>query len=189
VGTSYTMKWGNGNTTTCAGDAGFDPGAVPSAHGFVDLGQGNGNSSLRSAIMYGGYPNANSNPATVVPGTTWLSSVPGNRGASIFSATADRSSQDPDQTSLTWAAYRIAGLGNGRRIITTPIVDVSRATGHGSNYNYPVIGFGNFLLDLANTISGTSGPLCATYIGPGSMTSASTGSTDGTKLTTTKLFQ
>src|SRR5581483_6749121 len=35
----YTLKWGNGNTTTCAGDAGFNPQNAPDAHGFVNLGQ------------------------------------------------------------------------------------------------------------------------------------------------------
>src|SRR6185503_11431618 len=31
--TEYTLKWGNGNSTSCAGDAGFNPGNVPSEHG------------------------------------------------------------------------------------------------------------------------------------------------------------
>src|SRR5258708_7501148 len=51
--TEYTLKWGNGDTTTCAGDLGFNPGDNPSDHGFVNLGQGNGNSSLRGVITYG----------------------------------------------------------------------------------------------------------------------------------------
>ncbi len=93
-GQEYTLKWGNGNTTTCAGDAGFNPGNAPDAHGFVDLGQGNGTSNLRKAIIYGGYPNSLSVPAVVDSGDT-LGDVPGNRGSSIFSAMAERSDQDP----------------------------------------------------------------------------------------------
>ena len=41
-GGQYTLKWGNHNSTTCAGDAGFNPNLAPDAHGFVDIGEGNG---------------------------------------------------------------------------------------------------------------------------------------------------
>ena len=85
-GTEYTLKWGNGSTS-CAGDQNppnWDPNP-PANHGFVNLGQGTGNSSLTDVITYGGYPNANSTPSVIdartalTPGTD-LSSVPGNRG-------------------------------------------------------------------------------------------------------------
>jgi hypothetical protein len=50
-GTEYTLKWGNGNTTTCAGDLGFTPpGSPPSEHGFGDIGEGNSNSNIRQSI-------------------------------------------------------------------------------------------------------------------------------------------
>ncbi len=187
-GVQYTLKWGNGNSTTCAGDQGFNPGNAASAHGFVNLGQGNGNSSLTGLIVFGGYPNSNSNPSSVSAGST-LSGVPGNRGASIFSAAAERSAQDPDQTSTTWAAYRAAGTGNGRRIVTAAINDPSLAAGNGANRTVRVIGFGNFLLDPSNTISGNSGALCATYIGPGNLTGTSSGGSDGTQVYSTLLYQ
>ncbi len=180
-GVQYTLKWGNGNTTTCAGDQGFNPGNSPSAHGFVDLGQGNGNSSLRGSIVYGGYPNSTSFPSSVAVGTQ-LSGVPGNRGASIFSATAERSAQDPDQTSTNWNAYRASGTGNGRRIVTVAVTDPALTSGQGANVKVSVIGFGNFLLDPSATVLGSSGPLCATYIGPGNLTGAGSGSTDGTQI-------
>ena len=187
-GVQYTLKWGNGNTTTCAGDAGFNPGNAPSAHGFVDLGQGNGNSNLRSVIEFGGYPNSSSTPDHVSVGDT-LGTVPGNRGSSIFSATSDRSAQDPDQTSTTWAQYKAAGTGNGRRIVTGAINDPSLAAGNGSNRTITVIGFGNFLLDPAATISGSSGPMCATYIGPASLMGWSSGGGSGTSVYSVMLYQ
>jgi Flp pilus assembly protein TadG len=185
-GSSYTLKWGNGNTTNCAGDAGFNPNLAPSGHGFVDLGQGNGNSSLRAAIEYGGYPNASSSPSSVSVGTV-LGGVPGNRGASIFGAMSTRASQDTDIASTTWAQYQSSGTGNGRRIVTAPIVDPATWAGNGANANATVVGFGNFLIDPS--YSGSSGPICATYIGPGDLTGTGSGGTNGTTVYSNILYQ
>lgn len=195
AGVEYTLKWGSGGgnggsgnaTTTCAGDLGFNDPNPASQHGFFDLGQGNGNSSLRSVIVYGGYPNANSTPSSVSAGMT-LNGVPGNRGSSIFDALAERSNQDTDQTSTTYDQYVAAGIGNGRRIITVPVGDPSTWSGNG-NGTEQVAGFANFLLDPGATISGSSGPICATYIGPGSLNGASSGGTDGTKVYSVTLYQ
>jgi len=193
-GQQYTLKWGNGNTTTCAGDAGFNPGNVPDKHGFVDLGQGNGNNNLRKAIVFGGWPNALSIPSSVDSGDV-INDVSGNRGTSIFDALAERSNQDPDQTSLTWAQYQNAQAtnatyrGNNRRIVTAAINDPSLAAGHGANGTVTVIGFGNFLLDPGATISGSSGPICATYIGLASLGGDGSGGTDGTKFYSVALFK
>src|SRR6202035_4315535 len=77
-GMQYTLKWGNDNATTCAGDAGFTPpGSTPSEHGFVDSGEGNGNSNVRQAIEYGGYPERKLQPFVDL---RWRHSdrVPGN---------------------------------------------------------------------------------------------------------------
>src|ERR1700674_1116887 len=117
-GVQYTLKWGNGNTTTCAGDAGFNPNLAPSAHGFVDIGEGKATSAIRSAIEYGGYPNSSSTPSTLYSGED-LFQDPGNKGQSIFAALAARSNQDPDQTDTTVSAYEaalLAGRANGRRV-------------------------------------------------------------------------
>jgi Flp pilus assembly protein TadG len=188
-GVSYTLKWGNGNSTTCAGDIGWNgDNSAPSAHGFVDLGQGSGNSSLRNVIEFGGYPNPSSNPSSLYAGMT-LYQVAGNRGSSIFGAVAARSSQDPDQTSITWAQYQAAGKGNGRRVVTAPIHDPALNAGNGSNFHYGIIGFGNFLLDIASNISGSSGPICATYIGPASASGPASAATDGTKIYAATLYQ
>lgn len=190
-GQEYTLKWGNGNTTNCAGDAGFDPGLAPSGHGFVNIGQGNATSAIRSAIEYGGYPNSSSTPSTLYAGED-LTQDPGNKGSSIFDALAARSEQDPDQTDTTVAAYEqslLNGTANGRRIVTAPIVDPSTWTGNGNNANAIMIGFGSFLLDPGATISGSSGPICATYIGPADINGTGSGGTDGTKIYVNFLYQ
>jgi hypothetical protein len=129
---------------------GFVSGQEYPLKAFVDLGQGNQESSLRSAIVYTDFP-----ALPLVPGTTRLDGVSGNQG-SIFSALAERSRQDTDQTSDTWLAYKQAFTGNGRRIITVPV---------GGSL---AIGFANFFLGPASTIAGSSGPIHAAYIGPAS---------------------
>jgi len=63
------------------------------------------------------------------------------------------------------------------------------AAGHGANGTVTVIGFGNFLLDPANTISGSSGPICATYIGVANLSGDASGGTDGTKFYAVALFK
>lgn len=202
-GVKYTLKWGDGSSgngngkgkgngngggnaqTDCAGDQNWNDPDPTSQHGFVDLGQGNGNSSLRGVIVYGGYPNANSTPSSVSPGL-YLGGVPGNRGTSIFSSLAERAAQDTDDTSTTYADYVAGGKGNGRRVITVPIGDPNTWTGNG-NGSAEVVGFANFFLDP--TYSGTSGSICATYIGPGNLNGMSTGATDATKVYYNVLFK
>jgi Flp pilus assembly protein TadG len=184
-GTQYTLKWGNGNNTTCAGDLSFTPpGSPPSEHGFVDIGEGNSNSNVRQAIEYGGYPNADSSPSSVATGDT-IGGVPGNRGSSIFDALAGRAAQDTNDTATTYAQYETSGTGNGRRIVT--LIVAGTWNGNGANANTPVLGFANFFLNT--TYSGNSGPICATYIGPGNLTGTTSGGTDGTKVYSNMLYQ
>ena len=191
-GNKYTMRWGNGNTTNCPGDSGFTPGLAPDQHGPVDIGQGNGESNLGSAIDYGGYPNASSSPSSIGVGTS-LTTPPGNRGSALVSSLGDRSAQDTDQTDTTWSAYQAAlaaGTANGRRIVTAPIMN-STYSGNGSNATGTVIGFGSFLLDPASTISGmpSPGPICATYLGPASLNGGPSGGTNGASVYVGVLFQ
>lgn len=194
-GQRYTLKWGNHDTTTCAGDFGFNPGNNSDQHDFVDIGQDtNANSSLRDVIEFGGYPNPTSDPSVIVAGTvahpgTSLDGIPGNRGTGIFDALSNRSLQDPDQTSITYEQYLVAGTGNGRRVISAAIHDPAQNSGSGNNAVTIVIGFGNFLLDRAFDISGSSGPICAAYIGPASTSGASSGGTDGTQVYSVMLYQ
>jgi len=185
AGTQYSLKWGNGNTTTCAGDVGFTPpGSPPSEHGFVDIGEGNSNSNVRTAIEYGSYPNSSSTPSSLSTGDT-LKGVPGNRGSSIFDALNSRAGQDTNDTSTTYADYIASGTGNGRRIVTVAIS--GSWSGNGNNAHTNIVGFANFF--LAPTYSGTSGPICASYIGPASINGNGTGGTDGTKIYSTMLYQ
>jgi Flp pilus assembly protein TadG len=191
-GSQYTIRWGNGNTTNCPGDSGFTPGTSPSGHGPVDIGQGNGESTLGSAIGYGGYPNASSSPSSVGVNTS-LTTPPGNRGSALVSALATRSSQDTDQTDTTWSAYQAAlaaGTANGRRVVTAPIMNPTYS-GSGSNATGTVIGFGSFLLAPSSTLSGlpSPGPICATYIGPASLNGGTSGGTNGASLYVGVLFQ
>ncbi|MEO8049305.1 MAG: hypothetical protein ABI833_02725 [Acidobacteriota bacterium] len=185
-GTQYALKWPKNGSSPCNGDTGFIvPGAPPSEHGFVDIGEGNGNSSVRDAIINGGYPNANSNPSSISAGNMVLYGVPGNRGSSIFDALDTRASQDTDDTSTTYPQYKAAGTGNGRRVVTVAIGGVW--SGNGSNANTPILGFANFFLDTS--YSGSSGGICASYIGPANITGAGSGGTDSTKIYTNVLYQ
>jgi hypothetical protein len=114
-----------------------------------------------------------------------LVSDPGNRGSSIFGALSNRVNQDTDITSTTWDQYKASGTGNGRRVVTVAMVGTWSGQGH--NANAPVLGFANFFLNTS--YSGSSGPICATYIGPGSLTGTSSGGTDGTKIYSNILYQ
>ena len=185
VGQSYTLKWGNGSTTNCGGDAGFTPpGNPPSEHGFVDIGEGNSNSNVRTAIEYGGYPNANSSPSSLSAGTS-LGGVPGNRGSSIFDALNARAAQDSNDTSATYADYVASGTGNNRRLVTVAVAGTW--SGNGNNASTSIVGFANFF--LLPSYSGTSGPICAIYVGPASINGNSSGGTDSTKVYSTMLYQ
>ncbi|MFM2125754.1 MAG: hypothetical protein RL328_2205 [Acidobacteriota bacterium] len=203
-GGEYTLKWGNassngngngkgkgngnGNTsadTTCTGDIGWDNPNPTAQHGFIDIGEGNSNANVRTSIAFGGYPNADSTPSSISVGTH-LSGVPGNRGSSIFDALQERVNQDTDHTSTTYAQYLANSQGNGRRVLTVPIGDPNTWSGNG-NGSAAVVGFANFFLET--TYSGSSGPICAIYIGPASLNGASSARTDSTKVYTNVLFR
>jgi hypothetical protein len=187
-GMEYALKWPNGGSATCSGDNGpppfSPPGNPPSEHGFVDIGEGNGNSSIRAAIVNGGYPNSGSSPSSLATGDT-LGGVPGNRGSSIFDALDTRAAQDTDDTSTSYAQYVAGGTGNGRRVITVAVGGTW--TGNGANASTPILGFANFFLEP--TYAGSSGQICAYYIGPADTAGAGSGGTDGTKIYTNILYQ
>ena len=93
--------------------------------------------------------------------------------------------QDTDDTSTNYADYMASGTGNGRRIVTVAIGGTW--SGNGNNASTPVLGFANFLLNT--TYSGTSGPICATYIGPGDLNGYASAGTDSTKVYSNMLYQ
>ena len=77
-------------------------------------------------------------------------------------------------------------LGNLRsRVITVAIAGTW--SGHGANAATPALGFANFFLNT--TYSGTSGAICATYIGPGNLSGSSSGASDSTKIYTNVLYK
>jgi Flp pilus assembly protein TadG len=188
LGSQYTLKWGNGNTTTCAGDLTpsvfTPPGNPPSEHGFIDIGTGNSDSNIRTAIKWGGYPNPGSNPSSIATGDT-LGGVPGNRGTNIFDSLQARAQQDTNDTATTYAQYVASGTGNGRRIVTVAVAGTW--SGNGANAGTPNLGFANFL--LLPSYSGTNGPICAIYIGPGNLTGTTSAAADGTQVYTNMLYQ
>ena len=185
-GQRYTLKWDNGNTTSCQGDAGFNPVNAPDQHGYIDIGQGNGTAQMDKAIIYGGFPNGLSNPSSISVGTT-VQIVPGNRAA-IGQSLHDRASQDPDQTSLTWDQYKVSTAANWRRVILTAIGDPDSFGGSGANRTVEVTGFGSFLLDPASMYGVTSGALCGTYIGPGDASGGASGGASGQVVYSISLF-
>lgn len=185
-GQRYTLKWDNGNTTSCQGDAGFNPVNAPDQHGYIDIGQGNGTANLDKAIIYGGFPNGFSTPSSINVGST-VNIVPGDRAA-VGQAVYDRSAQDPDQTSLTWDQYKASSSANWRRVILTGIGDPDSFGGVGTNRTVEVTGFGSFLLDPAAMYGVSSGALCATYIGPGDASGGGSGGTSGQVVYSITLF-
>lgn len=190
----YTLKWGNGGATTCAGDlvdawpTGKDPNPS-SQHGFVDIGTGNSDANIRDAIVNSDYPPQGTIISSSAPNNS-LGAVPGNRGRSIFNALQSRSAQDSDQSTLEYFSQSPAYSGNGRRIL---IVPVSEGWGQlagrgGGNADITVMGFASFFIPPSSLISGTSGPFCAEYIGRAAYNGPA-GASDGTATYTITLFR
>ena len=121
-GRLYAIKWaphGQRKANTdglCEGDQAAGTTSPPgSDRGYIDVGQGNGNSSLHEAIV-----NRNFDGTQLYIGD-FIDVVPGNKH--VGPAIDTRFAQDTDQASATWAQYRALGTGNGRRIIRVPIND------------------------------------------------------------------
>ena len=191
----YTLKWGNGGATTCSGDLN-DPWPTgqdqnpSSEHGFVDIGTGNSNANIKDAIVNSDYPPSGMTISSTAPNNI-LSAVPGNRGHSISDALDSRSAQDSDQTSLTYAAYKSAKAGNGRRILVVPVSEgwgLLHGAG-GGNSDVTVMGFASFLIPPSADISFTSGPFCAEYIGRATSWGGTAGASDGTTIYKIMLFR
>jgi Flp pilus assembly protein TadG len=149
IGQRYTLKWappGQRNKTggRCPGDLTFNPGGGSSDRGYIDVGQGNGNSGLYDAIVNNSFY---STPITI--GST-IDHVNGNKH--VGPAMDERYNQDTDLTSTNDITYS----GNGRRLMITPI----------NNGQEPaiVVGFGRFLLE-ANSCTTNQKPCCAIYLG------------------------
>jgi hypothetical protein len=152
-GERYTLKWApNGQRDkpggSCSGDVGFDPGGS-SDRGYLDVGQGSGNSALRSAIV-------NNNfflPNELVVGGPLPMMVPGEKNTNT--AIAERFAQDTDVTSTTYSDYH----GNGRRILIVVVNDHDPGSPR-------VAGFAAMFLPPDACGPNNTDPCCAEYIGP-----------------------
>ena len=147
VGTQYTLKWPPlGHATTCLGDLGLTASGGSNNRGFLDVGQGTGNSALDSAIVSNNFflplPLAVGSPLTMYSGN---GDIPGSLRT--------RFNQDTDTTAPNFSAYH----GNGRRILIVP-VDDGQPSPH-------VAGFGAFFLDPSPCGSGNATSCCGEYIG------------------------
>jgi len=161
VGQLHTIKWAppgqrKKSSGRCPGDlAPFEPGGGSSDRGYIDIGQGNGNSALHDAIVNGNY--ALSSPLTI---GSIIDTVPGNKH--VGPAIHDRFHQDTDQASTTFAAYH----GNGRRLFVLPV--------NNRDDQGVVLGFGLFLIQ-SNTCGNNNDPCCATYVGNTMLNTGSVG--------------
>ena len=168
VGTLYTLKWAPPGQRTksggsCAGDIGFVPAGGSSERGYIDVGQGSGNSNLVAVIVDNNYYLAN--PLSSGSSLTMISTITGNK--SVGDALNTRFNQDTDTTSTDYAHY----TGNGRRTLVVPV----------NNHSDPplVSGFGAFF--IRNDACGTSNndPCCAEYIGAALVPGRRAASTSG----------
>ena len=149
-GQLYTLRWAPPGKRskalgTCPGDVGFDSGSSDD-RGYIDVGQGSGNSGLRDAIVNNTY--SLSTPLEV--GTT-LDEVDGQK--SVTSAVNERFAQDSDQSALNFGSYH----GNGRRLYTVAVNDGGSPA--------KVLGFGLFFLQPLPCGTDNTTPCCAEYVG------------------------
>jgi hypothetical protein len=154
AGNLYDLKWAppgqrTKNGGSCAGDVGFTPAGGSSERGFIDVGQGSGNSNLNAIIVDNNF--YLSNPLSYSSSITMVSTVTGNK--SVGDALNVRFLQDTDTTSTDFAHY----TGNGRRILVVP---VNNHTGTPT-----VAGFAAFLINYNPCGGNNNSPCCAQYIG------------------------
>jgi Flp pilus assembly protein TadG len=176
IGEQYTLKWAPSGQRDkpggrCPGDATFDPGGGSSDRGYIDVGQGNGNSALHDAIVNNDYNLAE--PLTV--GSS-LDMVPGNKH--VGPAVDERFNQDTDTVAATYRTY----TGNGRRVL---VVAVNNAGDPGQ-----VVGFAAFFLPPNNPCVGENKlPCCAEYLGPAVLSGKHKGAATAAGLYKVKLFR
>ena len=173
VGERYTLKWAppgqrNKPGGRCPGDLTFNPGGGSSDRGYIDVGQGNGNSGLYDAIV-------NNSFYSTVPLTVGsiIDTVNGNKH--VGPAMDMRFDQDTDTTSTTDDAYN----GNGRRLMISPV----------NNAQDPpvVVGFARFLLE-GNSCTDNNKPCCAIYLGNNPVIGSTKPGAGGAGLYRVKLF-
>jgi hypothetical protein len=175
IGGDYTLKWppagqeGKPNNR-CSGDIGFVPNKTSEQRGYMDVGQGSGNSALHAAVV-----NNDFNLASQLSIGSAIAFLSGTEH--VGPAMAERFGQDTDQTAATYSTY----TGNGRRILIAAV-----------NSNTPaalVVGFGAFFLRPNACANGNAGVCCAEYIGSALSFSSRKGAAVDGGLYAVKLFQ
>src|SRR5262249_47707037 len=151
LGAMYTLRWappGDRNKPggVCPGDAGFNPGSSAD-RGYIDVGQGNGNSDLRDAVVNSSF--FLDSPLAV---GDLIDVVSGQKG--VPSAVEERFNQDTDTTAATYSSYH----GNGRRLLTVAVNDGSASP--------RIAGFALFFLHATPCGDKNTTPCCAEYVGP-----------------------
>jgi hypothetical protein len=174
-GQDYTLKWPPpGQRTkpgnTCSGDVGFTPANGSSERGYIDVGQGNGNSALTDTIVNNQF--YLDQPYIVGTRIDW---VPGNKH--VGPAADTRYAQDTDTSSATYSTYN----GNGRRTMIVPV----------NNNDEPaiVVGFGLFLMPPGFCGPKNTSPCCGEYVGPAVVGSSQKGAGASGGLYRVKLFE
>jgi hypothetical protein len=156
-GELYAIKWAphgqrkHGGLGMCSGDeAANTPDPAGSDRGYINVGQGNGNSSLHTAIVNQDFP------ATELHIGDRIDVVPGNKH--VGPAIDTRFDQDTDTTSTNYAAYRSRNTGNGRRLLSVPVNDPA------SNR---IIGFATFFMQSSpRAVCGNNtDACCAEFVG------------------------
>jgi len=173
-GQMYDLKWAPPGQRkkaggVCAGDVGFTPGGGSSDRGYIDIGQGNGNSALHDAIV-----NMDYHLAEPLSEGTAIDHVQGNKH--VGPALEERFYQDTDTTAADYAHYS----GNGRRVLVVPV----------NNAGSPalVVGFAQFFL-RPGSWNKNNDPVCGEYIGPALEGAAKPGAGAPGNLYKVKLFR
>jgi Flp pilus assembly protein TadG len=155
-GQRYTLRWGSNpkvGVNVCPGDDAEPWVAHAKAGGASERGYIEENSSaiIRAAIE----ENYQTRPITVGEAVMMTGGNKQTQRDSLIT----RVNQDTDPTSTTYAQYKAADAGNGRRLVLVPV-----NTGHPDNI---VLGFNLFfLLDPSEYPHGGNKPFCAEYVGP-----------------------
>lgn len=151
-GQQYTLRWPPPGqrekpAKTCAGDVGFAPAGGSNDRGYIDVGQGNGNSGLVDAIVNNSY---------YLPEGMHMGSIASMVSGQdhVGSAVDIRFNQDTDRSASTYSEYQ----GNGRRLIIVAVNDHTDTAA--------ITGFALFFLppDACGSSNVTS--CCAEYVGP-----------------------
>ncbi len=149
VGEEYTLKWAppgqRAKNNRCHGDRNFLPGGGDSDRGYINVGQGDGQSGLYDAIVNGGY--YLSNPLVI---GSAIDHVQGNKH--VGPAIKMRYNQDTDPESMSLGSYS----GNGRRMMAVPV--------NNGMDNSLVVGFALFLLTEDSCAESNVKPCCGIYL-------------------------